>query len=136
MTVSMATAMTQSQIIKSVLIGAALWFLAAILLRIFGPMGAFDGMGRVLLYVLIIPGSVPFVYVVRWLAGLTNDQTGLGVAIATAMAALLDGLALAWLPQLYGDELKYVAGSGAAILWGAGVIMMLGFMLNKPATQI
>ena len=42
-------------------IGAVLWFIAAILLRNIGPLGAFEGGNRVLLYALTIPGTIPFI---------------------------------------------------------------------------
>ena len=111
--------------------GALLWFLAANLLRILGPMGIFEGYNRVLLYVLIVPGTLPFAILVWKIAGLARDQIALGFAVSTAIATLLDGVALAWFPSLYGAAVEEVAACGAAILWGAGVGLVLGFLLNR-----
>lgn len=119
------------QIAMSALLGAVLWFLAAMLLRILGPMGVYDGTAQIILYVLIVPGTVPFVFIIQKLAKLARDQIALGIAVATATAALLDGVALAWFPSLYGTEIEYIAGAGAAILWGAGVVLVLGCLINK-----
>jgi hypothetical protein len=111
--------------------GALLWFGAAVLLRTLGPMGVFEGSSRALLYALIIPGTWPFILVAEKLARLGRDQIALGVAVVTAAAALLDGIALAWFPSLYGADPSLVAASGAAILWGAGVGPVLGFFRNR-----
>lgn len=107
-------------------VGAALWLAAALLLNVLGPRGIYEGSNRVILYLLVIPGTVPVLPMMARLAGLAPTQLGLGMAIGTAVATLLDGLALAWWPALYGGP-DYVAGAGAVILWGAGVGMMLGF---------
>ena len=112
-------------------IGAVLWFIAAILLRNIGPLGAFEGGNRVLLYALTIPGTIPFIWMTQRLARLASNQIAIGIAIVTATALLLDGVAVAWFPQLYGDELAQVTSSAAAILWGAGVGLMLAFLMNK-----
>ena len=112
-------------------IGAVLWFIAAILLRNIGPWGAFEGGNRVLLYALTIPGTIPFIWMTQRLARLASNQIAIGIAIVTATALLLDGVAVAWFPQLYGNELAQVTSSAAAILWGAGVGLMLAFLMNK-----
>jgi len=111
--------------------GAALWLAAALLLRWLGPLGAYEGAARVLLYAAIIPGTAPFVVLVRRLACLRRDQVALGVSVATGAAAMLDGVALAWFPQLYGATVALVAGAGGTILWGAGVAIALGCVFNR-----
>lgn len=110
--------------------GAILWFAAALLLQYLGPRGAYEGGNRLLAYALVIPGTFPFVLVAQMLIG--RAKLALGLALATGTATLLDGIALAWFPALYGGEAGYVAGAGAAILWGAGVAIMLGFVWNRP----
>lgn len=122
------------QSVRLILIGALLWFVAAMILRFVGPLGAFEGLNRVLTYVLIIPGTVPFLLLSVRLAGLQRNQIAFGVAMITATAALLDGIALAWFPGLYGTGSIQVANSGAAILWGAGVGLFLGLMLDRADT--
>ena len=112
-------------------IGMVLWFIAAILLRNIGPLGAFEGGNRVLLYALTIPGTMPFIGMTQKLARLASNQIAIGIAIVTATALLLDGVAVAWFPRLYGHELAQVTNSAAAILWGAGVGLILAFLLNK-----
>ena len=112
-------------------VGIVLWFVAAVLLRVLGPMGIYEGSGRIALYTLIIPGTVPFVPLVRRLAGIGRDQIALGVSIAMMDAMFCDGIALAWFPELYGSSAEHTAGAGAAILWGAAVAIGLGVLFNR-----
>jgi hypothetical protein len=123
--------LTSGQTILLMVIGAALWFLAAIILGIIAPMGALEGTARAITYALIIPGTLPFVFLTRILAKLRHDQTAIGVAVVTATALLIDGMVVAWLPVIYGGSLPQVTNCAAAILWGAGVAMVLAFILNK-----
>ena len=126
----LATSLTARQMGTLVAIGAILWFAAAMLVRIIGPMGVFEGTNRLWTYLLVIPGTLPFVLLVRRSAGLATNQHATGMAVSTAAAMLLDGIALAWLPGLYADTVELVAAAGAVILWGAGVGMVLGYLLD------
>ncbi|MBA3811455.1 MAG: hypothetical protein H0X27_07405 [Caulobacteraceae bacterium] len=112
-----------------VFLGAALWFFATVLLHTIGPMGALRGLGVPVLYALVIPGTVPFILIGRKLARLPRDRTLLGVGIMTGTASLLDGMVLAWFPSIYGTD---VVGAATAILWGVGVGLLLGVVMNKP----
>jgi hypothetical protein len=124
-------ALSTAQVIILVVLGAVLWFLAAIMLRALAPLGIYDGSNRVLFYALVIPGTFPFVLIARRLARLAPDQMAIALAIATAAATLLDGIALAWFPALYGSDPVQIAGAGAAILWGAGVGLVMGIAINR-----
>ena len=126
--------LTNGQTLTLVIIGAVLWFAAATLLRTIGPNGAFEGNRHILLYALTIPATLPFVSMVQKLARLANNQIAIGYSLATATALLLDGIAVAWLPSLYGSEPSVVTNSAAAILWGAGVGIMLAFIMNREST--
>lgn len=123
--------LTVSQITVTALLGAALWLGAALLLRVLGPLGIYDGGTRILAYALTIPGTWPFVLLMERAARLSRQQVAIGYAVGTAAATMLDGVALAWFPELYGSEVAHIAGAGAAILWGAGVGMVLAFVRNR-----
>ena len=120
-----------SQLIRLIALGATLWLVAALLLRFLAPLDIYSGTGRYILYFLIIPGTFPFVLLVRYLAGLARNQIGIGMAVVTAAAILLDGVALGWFPQLYGEGIENAANAGAAILWGGGVAITLGMLINR-----
>ena len=113
--------------------GALLWFLAAMLVRVLAPMGALEGSARMLAYALVIPGTIPAILVGLKLTGLSRSNSVLAVAMMTAAAGVLDGIALAWFPVLYGDNVVHVLAGAAVILWGAGVALALSFALKTPA---
>ncbi len=127
--------LTISQTILLICIGAALWFLAAIILRLIAPMGALEGTARFITYALVIPGTLPFVVLTRMLVKLFTHQLFTGIAVATMTALLIDGIVIAWFPRVYGGELPQVTNCAAIILWGAGVGMVLAFMLNKGTSK-
>jgi hypothetical protein len=128
----MTPALTSRQITICMAYGAVVFLLAALLLRQIALAGWLDGSARAITFLLAVPGSVPVVLVLRRLAGLLPGQLLGGMAIGTGTATLLDGLALSWAPALYGGP-DHAAAAGAAILWGAGVLIFLGYVLDRPA---
>jgi hypothetical protein len=123
--------LTPTQIVTLVIYGAVVWFLAAMLVRVIAPMGAFSGTWHIVTYVLVVPGTVPAIWIARAIAKLARGQTAIGIMVATAPAGLLDGVAFAWFPGLYGpDPAQWLAGA-ALILWGAGVGLVLGILMNE-----
>ena len=123
--------LTSRQNIIMALMGAVLWLAAALLIRALEPLNIFEGGRRVLVYALTIPGTWPFVLLLERLGKLARNQVAMGYAVGTASATLLDGLALAWFPSLYGSSVAHIAGAGAVILWGAGVGLVLAFIRNR-----
>jgi hypothetical protein len=126
----MSTDLSTSQLVRCAVLGAVLWLCAAFLLRWLGPMGIYNGWGRVLLFAAIVPGTLPFVLLCEKAAGLARSQLFAGFSFGTATAVCLDGLALSWTPGLYGGE-AYVAGAGATILWGGGVGLFLAYLMGR-----
>ena len=113
--------------------GALLWFLAAMLVRVLAPMGALEGSARLLTYALVIPGTIPAILIGLKITSVTRSNSVLAVAMMTAAAGLLDGIALAWFPALYGDNVAHVLAGAAVILWGVGVGLALSFVLKTLA---
>jgi hypothetical protein len=130
-TTSNAQQLTAIQIVILAIYGAVLWFAAAMLVRAIGPMGALDGGWRFLSYALVIPGTVPAIIIARPIAKLRADQTIAGISVVTATALLLDGIAHAWFPAIYGTDPALIVKGAAAIFWGAGVGLVLALTMNK-----
>jgi hypothetical protein len=122
---------TTSQLAILIASGWVFWFVGAMICRVIGDMGWFDGSARLLVYAALVPGTVPVVLLARHLAKLADDQVALGIAIVTAAAIMLDGIALAWFPALYGQGIDQTAASGAVILWGGAVAIALGCWFNR-----
>lgn len=126
-----ASGLGVAQVATLAALGAAFWLLAAMMLRALVPMGALDGGARVLTLALVIPGTYTAVLLSRWLARLRVDQVGFGIAIVTAAALLLDGVAMLWFPSLYANDPAQVVACAGAIFWGAGVALLLGLAINR-----
>jgi hypothetical protein len=120
--------MSARQILVAATLGVILWYAAAVLLSVLAPMGVLDASRRAWTYLVIFPGTLPFVVLMWWATGVARRQLGLAMAVGTTAAMFLDGVALAWFPGLYGGD-EYVAASGAAILWGAAVGQLLGMAI-------
>jgi hypothetical protein len=115
--------------------GALLWFLAAQICQLAGAMGWFEGGARALLYGAVVMGTIPLIPITKRIAGLADSEVALGLTLVTLTALLLDGIALAWFPALYGGGDAQAAASGAVILWGAGVGLALGCWFNRVPQQ-
>lgn len=126
-----ASQLSIGQIAILAIYGTILWFLAAILVRNFGPMGLLDGVWGIITYALVVPSTVPAIIAARPLARLRRDQTVVGITVVTATALLLDGIAHAWFPAIYGSHPALIVKGAAAIFWGAGVGLVLALIINK-----
>ncbi len=120
------------QILILSLYGALLWFIAAMLVRTIGPMGALDGTARMITYALVIPATVPAIILGRLLSGIGPDQSAIATLIITAAALLMDGIAHAWFSEIYGNDPVLIVKGAAVIFWGAGVGLVLGLIMNRP----
>jgi hypothetical protein len=125
-----STRLSTRQAALMVICGVVLWLAAALLLRWLAAAGALDGPLRMFVYLVTIPGTVPFVLALRRIGKLTADQLVPAYSLATAAALLCDGIAVAWFPALYGTSADHVRLAAAAVLWGAGVGIFLAFAVT------
>jgi hypothetical protein len=125
------TTLTSKQIAILALYGAVLWFLAAMLVRVLAPMGALSGIWQVVTYALVVPGTVPAIWIARTIAGLARGQTATGLLVVTGAALLLDGVAFGWFPVIYGADPAHWLPGAAVVFWGAGVGLVLGILMNR-----
>ncbi len=114
-----------------VLMGAVFWFVAALIVRWTAASWVGNDALTALVFALVIPGTVPALFMGTRLAGVGRDRFQAAAALMTGAAALLDGVALNWFPTLYGSDPAHWLGGAAVILWGAGVALMLGFVLER-----
>ncbi len=126
--------LTSGQSILLMGIDAALRFLAAIILRIVAPMGALEGSARVITYALIVPGTLPFVWLTQVLAKLRHDQIAIGVAFVAATALVIDGVVVTWFRVIYSGPLPQVTNCAATILCAASVGMVLALIIRKETS--
>lgn len=82
-------------------------------------------------YLLIVPGTVPFVWLSGKLAQAGPGQLFTGFTLSTAMATLCDGLALWLIPDLCGPGDFVHAGAGGTVVWGVGVGVFLAHFMDR-----
>ena len=122
---------TTRQTVMLALMGALFWFAAALVVRwtAAGWTGR-DG-ATVLVFVLIVIATIPALFLGARAAGVGRDQFLAVGAIMVGVAALLDSIALTWFRPLYGTDPAIVLAGAAAILWGAGIALVVGIVLQR-----
>jgi hypothetical protein len=127
----MTTNLSPKQWAFCVSYGLALWLGAALLVRAMGPMGALSGWGLVISFILLVPGTLPAVFLTKKVVGPFMDQLLVGVSVISAIALLLAGIGFSFFPGLYGPDPAQVLAASGFILWGGGVGLVLGVLMGK-----
>src|SRR5262245_20661984 len=115
-------------------LGVVLWLVVALLIRYGAPLGLFEGVASVLLFVFTVPVVWLLVWATRHALSLRPGQIVAGVAIACATAQLCDGVALGWAPFLYGADSSRLLPAAAWLLWSYGVSLTLAFVASRPTS--
>jgi hypothetical protein len=108
-------------------------FLAAMFIRFVGPTGVFHGYKLIALYALTIPATIPLNARGRKLARAPRSRMVTVIAVTSAVATMLDGVAMSQFPALYGAD-PAITGAGAAwLLWAIGVAGALSLVTAARA---
>ena len=118
--------MEKSKQLKYMLLGALFWFVAALIIRYTGEFFFSSNLLIIILFILLFPLSYVFILI----ANPEPSETLESVAIMVYTASFLDGLALTFFRQLYGETLEICLLGAASILFGIGVVLLLGHILN------
>jgi hypothetical protein len=128
---NLANLLSRKQTITSIIYGAVLWFIAAMLIQVIGVRITTDLTALIATYVLVIPGTIPALLLGKAVMRLEKRQLPTSVAIITATALLLDGIAVNFARSLYNPDPTAVLTGAAVILWGAGVGLVLSFAMSR-----
>lgn len=113
--------------------GALFWFVAALVVRWTAADWAGQSGPTALMFALIVAVTIPVLFIGAKTAGVGRENMARSATVMVGMAALLDGLALTWFRTLYGTDPATVLAGSAAILWGAGVALVLGMWFQRAA---
>lgn len=117
-----------------VALGVALWFLAALMFRVLGPVVLVPGSVLLpLVFALFIPVAWVFLWVGVALARVRGAAVLPAAAVMSAVAMLLDALALTFLPALYGLPTAGLLLVAAVLLWGVAWILLFAFVQSRRA---
>lgn len=120
-------ALSRTQAATMILAGIVLWYAAGLLLHALNAAQLLGGATGAWVFAAIVPGTLPFVLLLRRLGRLAADQMVTGYTLATTTALLLDGIAMTWHPALYGTSDLAARLAGGGVLFGAGVGLALAF---------
>ena len=131
MTDTVSPRLTTTQTVTLAIMGAIFWFVAALVVRWTAASWVGSDGATMLVFALIIVATVPVLFIGMAVARVGRDRAQISAAIMVGIALLLDGVALTWVQSLYGTDPAVVLGGAAAILWGAGVALALGMLLER-----
>lgn len=131
---SRSTAMSTGQKLGSVAVGVSLWLMFIFVVR--SIPWAFDGgMSSALLFLLTVPLTYGFVVFLKRAVSLTPQTVFAAVSLATFPALLLDGLVFTFLSEWYGPTEEHVRYGAGFILWGAGMGMLIAWLMRNSNTS-
>jgi hypothetical protein len=126
-------ALNNQQLLVVSSLGVFFWFAFAMLIQLGNRLRIFGGMIGALTFLGSIPVAWLLILVIKAMAKLAAGQIFTGLGISSAIAGLCDGIALTWLPSLYGNEASTALLGAAYILWGVGVILILAYVMDTTA---
>lgn len=130
LTAAPAAGMTPAKIAILVGYGVVLWAIGVVLLRLVASAAWFGSPLHPLLYVLIIPGTWPCIRYGPAVAGLPRRETLRAATIASMTALLIDGIIIGFVPDLYASDPATARACAGALLWGVGVALILGLIMQ------
>ena len=128
--------MTRQQTIALGLLGAAIWFIAAMFIRFALSFGWLDGS---LLTLLVFAGSLPTAAISIELAHrLVGGRAGRRIhtaAVISLVGLLLDGIAITWTSTLYSPDRAAISFGGAWLLWTVGLTLTWALIRDAASTE-
>jgi hypothetical protein len=124
------SALTSWQLVRVVIFAVAYWFAAAMLIKATPQIGLFGGATGIFTFLVMFPVAWISVVALRWIANLRAGQIFSGMSFGTGVAALCDGIALTWGPELYGGASAHTLLGSASILWGVGTLLLTAYFVE------
>jgi hypothetical protein len=124
--------MEKAKFLKLVILGMVFWFAAAMVVR-FSNENVFSENNPLLFFYFFMafPSSYCLILISKKTAKLQSSEILNAVVIMTFIATFLDGIALSWFGQLYGETYEIRLFGSAWILWGVGAGLLLGYITNN-----
>ncbi len=128
--------MRTNKFVLSLTLGVVFWLLAALFIRSFGGF-FFRGPTALLLglFVACLPLSRGFMQTAKRLGRLNPPEVYDAMVVMTGIATLLDGVAIVFLPSLYGPSPRHVMLGAGLILWGAGCGLAIAYGMKHQGSR-
>jgi hypothetical protein len=127
-------ALSPSQFLRVSALALLLWITGAVMIRVLIPFEVFaGGVLTVLIFAVGIAINLPTIWLIQRLGGLRREQTVYGMALGSAVAIICDGVAITWVPWLYGGITPDLHRAGAWLLWTSGFGLLGAFIAERRA---
>ena len=125
----------RAQIIRLILVSLALWLVATAYIRFMPDAFTSPALGP-LGFVTTFPMAWASIWLVKRLGALAPAQLLAGVSLVGALAMMIDGAALRFFPQVYGNDVLVLRLGAAWLLWGYGVSLGIALVWSaKPYSR-
>ena len=115
--------LSNSQYVIITLLGAALWAVATLMVRMLDALGALGGVPSLVVFALTIPLGFATMFVFRWIARVPWSAMAIAITWGTCVAHVLDAMAFTYAPQLFSTDPDVVRAGAGAIFFGAAAGM-------------
>jgi len=111
--------------------GAFYWFVAALVVRWTAANWVGNTAMTLLVFAAIVVVTGPALLIGMKIASVRRSDAAFAATIMTMTALFFDGIAITWFGSLYGIDPATVLGGAASIMFGAGVALALGMVLQR-----
>ena len=120
---------TRNRYLSLAIQGVIIWFLAAMFIRYTALAGWMDGGGAtMLIFAFSLIGSCAGIEMIHRIVRGEPGEMVRTAAVIALVGAMLDGLAITWLPELYSLDPAVRAVGAAWLLWIVGTILAYGLL--------
>ena len=119
-----------AQVIALIGIGTFLWFLGVLFLRWASAGEWMAGTPHMIIYALTIPVTWPLVRFAPQAVRLPATNTLFAASVISMTALLIDGIIIGYAPFVYATDPALARACAGGLLWGVGVAMALGLVLQ------
>jgi len=122
------------QILSLIILSLLFWLAAALYVRL-APGALTDPTRCAIAFATTMPVGWLSVVLTRRVGGLSTEQLIPGVAVVGAAAMMIDGVALRWMPGIYGGNDTVVRLEAAWLLWGYGTSLAIALVMAARARR-
>jgi hypothetical protein len=123
---------SKSQLPIFIFLGVIFWLNAALIIRFCGSAVFSEGNPLLgVFFVVAIFITVFTIFILKQISRLKYDQLLAPLTIMTITATFLDSIAMTWFRSLYSLSFEVSFFGSALILWGAGLGLFFGYILEK-----
>jgi hypothetical protein len=123
------------QLVALIGLAVGFWFNGVILIRLITSHALWGGAGSATIFALSLPIATLSIVGVGKLLKLTREQLAPGIILIVAVVTLLHGIALTWIPSIYGTEGESLLFASSWLIWFCGAVLLSLFFMRTSGAQ-